>query len=94
MPDPDDDGLSEAEEQILEMVSPAGAKVMIDMNSDAEVERANRLLQRGLVKSVGFHMDDDSPGLWTLIARIEPGETPPPFEALVAHAHVHRDDLV
>ena len=84
MPDIDDDEtLSEAELDIMDGVSSPGSRVLIDLSSAAEVERANRLLQRGLIRIAGPHADDGSPGLRILVARIEPGEAPAPFEPLV-----------
>jgi hypothetical protein len=84
MPDiDDDDSLSDAELDIVDLAS-HGEAVRIDMSSAQEVERANRLLERGLFKVVGQHRDDGRPGLWTLIERVAPGETVPPSPPLVA----------
>ncbi len=87
MPDiDDDDELSDAEVEILDDAK-HGAMVMIDMNEPIQVERANRLLQRGLIKVVGEHLEDDGPGVWSLIQRVPPGETPPAYEPLEAFSH-------
>jgi hypothetical protein len=83
MPDiDDDDTLSDAELDIIDLAR-HGEPLRIDMASAQEVERANRLLERGLMKVVGNHTEPDG-ATWTLIKRVEQGETAERTEPLVA----------